>query len=42
MTMQHAKIKKATFGWWLLSIIPILNWYWNWKVSKMLVNHEEI
>lgn len=39
--MKHTKTRKSTIGWWLMSIIPILNFYWNWKVSKIVAEHEE-
>jgi len=39
--MKHTKEKKGTFLWWLLAIIPILNLYWAWKVSRLVAEHEE-
>jgi hypothetical protein len=39
--LTHTKKKKGIVGWWLVGIIPIINFYWVWRVSKILVEHEE-
>jgi len=42
MPIQHTKKKPGTFLWFILSLIPILNLYWYWKVTRVLVEHEEV
>jgi len=39
--LNHVKKKTATIGWFILAIIPILNFYWTWRVSKLIANHDE-
>lgn len=39
--IEHKKVKEGTFLWWLLSLIPVLNLYWNWRVSKLIAGHQE-
>jgi hypothetical protein len=38
--MKFKKMPGSTFGWFVLSLIPILNFYWSWKLSKVLANAE--
>lgn len=39
--MRHSKMRHSTFLWFVLSLIPILNLYWNWKCSRLIAEHEE-
>lgn len=39
--LDHVKKKTATIGWFILAYVPILNFYWTWRVSKLVANHEE-
>lgn len=34
------KNKATTIGWFILAFIPLANFYWVWRVSK-LVSHIE-
>lgn len=36
--MKFKKEPSSTLFWFILSLIPILNLYWAWKVSKVLAN----
>ncbi len=36
--MQFNKTPQSTFLWFLCAIIPVLNLYWLWKVSKIVAN----
>jgi hypothetical protein len=39
--MEHRKNKTGTFLWFLCAFVPILNLYWIWKVTRVMVEHEE-
>lgn len=41
MVMEHRKRKTGTFLWFLMSFIPIVNFYWVWKVTRVMVEHIE-
>lgn len=38
--MQFKKTPESTLKWFVVAIIPILNLYWLWKVSKIIANAE--
>jgi len=38
--MKFNKNPGSTLGWFILSLIPIVGLYWNWKVSKIIANME--
>jgi len=40
--MSHSRRKQGTFLWFVLSLIPVLNLYWNWRVSRLIAEHEEV
>jgi len=42
MSMEHRKSKASTLPWFIIALIPILNLYWVWKVTRVLVEHKEI
>ena len=39
--MKFKKNPGTAIGWWVLGIVPILNLYWVWKVSKIIANTEQ-
>ena len=38
---KYKKKGGATIGWWFVGVLPILNWYWIYRVSKIIANLEE-
>ena len=38
--MKFKKNPESTLKWWLCGLIPIVNYYWIWKVSKIVANLE--
>jgi len=38
--MKFKKRPDSTLIWFVVSLIPIVNLYWHWRVSKILANTE--
>jgi len=39
--MKHRKEKDSAVIWFIISLIPILNFYFNWKAAKLIAGHKE-
>jgi hypothetical protein len=40
-TVKHRK-KESTFKWFIISLIPILNLWFLWKVAEIVSAHEKV
>ena len=37
---EEEKIRNATLWWFVVFLVPILNFYWVWKASRLIAINE--
>jgi hypothetical protein len=40
-SLAHKDKKDSTVKWFIFMLVPILNFYWLWKVAEMISGHEK-